>query len=424
MRFCFLTSFYPPESFGGDGVQVSRLAEALARAGHSVTVVHSGEAYRALGGPNPPDAGSNAVRRVRVDAGLGVLSPLAIHLSGRPLLTRRALEDVLGEPFDVLHFHNPSLIGGPAAFRFGSGLKLLTAHEMWLLCPTHTLWRHNREVCDSHQCIRCSLHYRRPPQPWRWSGLLDRSVAELDALIAPSDTSARLHARFADRTRIARLDHFVPEPPVVSLGEADASSNGAGAAPYLMFAGRLEPLKGIRELVEEFRGRRERLIVAGDGSLEPELRSRAAELPNVELVGWVEPGRLASLYAGAIAVVVPSLGHEAFGLAAVEAWAQRTPVVMRRFGALAELAERSDGALAYSSEEELSGALDLIAADEELRGRLASRGRAAYERLWTEEVHLRGYMELISDLARERGDDRLAESALAASAAAPLGAAV
>ena len=47
------------------------------------------------------------------------------------------------------------------------------------------------------------------------------------------------------------------------------------------------------------------------------------------------------------AVVVPTLGHEAFGLAAVEAFARGTPAFVHRFGALAELAESTGAALSF-----------------------------------------------------------------------------
>src|SRR5919106_3229385 len=53
LRFCMLTTFYPPWSFGGDAIQVQRLSEALAERGHEVTVVHSLEAYRALSRDRP-----------------------------------------------------------------------------------------------------------------------------------------------------------------------------------------------------------------------------------------------------------------------------------------------------------------------------------------------------------------------------------
>ena len=65
-RFCFLTTFYPPYNFGGDGVAVQRLARALVRRGHHVTVVHDVDAFetlvgRALSGPPRVRPTSSAV---------------------------------------------------------------------------------------------------------------------------------------------------------------------------------------------------------------------------------------------------------------------------------------------------------------------------------------------------------------------------
>ena len=36
LRFCMLATFYPPLSFGGDAIQIERLAVALAERGHEV----------------------------------------------------------------------------------------------------------------------------------------------------------------------------------------------------------------------------------------------------------------------------------------------------------------------------------------------------------------------------------------------------
>ena len=34
LRFCLVTTFYPPFNFGGDGIDVERLARALTARGH------------------------------------------------------------------------------------------------------------------------------------------------------------------------------------------------------------------------------------------------------------------------------------------------------------------------------------------------------------------------------------------------------
>lgn len=412
LRFCMLTTFYPPWSFGGDAVQVQRLAGALVEAGHEVTVLHSREAYRTLSRDRPPDEpGHPGVRVVAIGGGAGPTSPTATHLLGRPVLTRRRLRRALGAGHDVVHFHNPSLLGGPAALQLGSGLKLYTAHEHWLVCPTHALWKYQRRVCEKPTCWRCQAVYRRPPQLWRQGDLLERSLESLDALIVLSRTSAGLHARLASHVRIERLGHFVPHPP-----PDDAPP--PGGRPYFLFAGRLEPIKGVETLVDAFRRRRsENLLIAGDGSLEGPLRRSAADLPHVRFLGRVPQAELDGLYRHALAVLTPTLGHESFGLVPVEGFARGTPAIVHRLGALHELVEDSGGGIAYATRDELDAALASVAEDPELRRRLCERARAAYLERWTPEAHLARYLELIARLARARGNEELAAAAASAAAA-------
>jgi glycosyltransferase involved in cell wall biosynthesis len=401
-----LTTFYPPWNFGGDGIQVARLAHALADRGHRVTVVCSPKVHRVLSRQRPaPQRDHPGVEVVPVADGLTSL--LGEYLSGRPLGARRQLEQVLGRGFDVLHFHNPSLLGAPALLGMGEGLRLYTAHEQWLLCPSHVLWKRGGRVCEKPRCWSCEVSHLRPPQPWRWSSLLERSVRHLDALIFPSRASARLHERFTPLVRAEVINHFVPEPPAESAGrQADE--------PFFLYAGRLEPIKGVGALIEAFHDRSENLVIAGDGGLRRRLQWAARGLPHVRFTGWLPPERLEGLYRDALAIVVPTRGHEAFGLVAAEAFARGTPTVLHRFGALEELLEDTGAGIGYRGPEELAGALDRIAGDARLRAELGRRGRAAFLERYSTEHHLRQYLSLIADLAGGRGDAELAAAALAA----------
>jgi glycosyltransferase involved in cell wall biosynthesis len=414
IRFCMLATFYPPWSFGGDAMQVQRVSQALVERGHDVTVVHSPEAYRALSRERPAAPRHDpTVRLVPIDARLGALSPLATYLSGRPLLTRRQLERAMDGRFDVLHFHNPSLLGGPGVLAMGRGLKLYTLHEQWLVCPTHVLWKYQRRVCEAPHCVRCTLSYRRPPQPWRRGGLLERSVAALDALIAPSDTTARLHQRFAKQVAIERIDYLLPDPG--RTRPVPPASGPPHERPYFLFAGRLESIKGVERLVEVFRTPRGAdLLVAGTGKLEDSLRRQSSGLTNVRFLGWVEQDRLDALFRDALGVILPTVGHETFGQVLLEAIARGTPIVARRFSAQGELVERSGGGISYDSEAELGRVLEKLAADPSLRRALGEQGRDAYERHWTPEAHLGRYFSLIARIARARGDAELAAAADAA----------
>src|SRR5450631_1616545 len=85
LRFCFLSIFYPPYSFGGDAIFVSRLANALARRGHEVDVIHCVDSYKALAKSEPdhqfPNHPNVTVHSLR--SRLGFLSPLVAQQTGR-----------------------------------------------------------------------------------------------------------------------------------------------------------------------------------------------------------------------------------------------------------------------------------------------------------------------------------------------------
>jgi len=420
LRFCMLTTFYPPWNFGGDGIQVERLSRALADRGHSVTVACAPPVHRWLSGERRTDPDRYpGIEVVPVEGGLPSLA--GRYLSGRPVGAERQLRRLLDRGFDVLHFHNPSLLGAPRLLSMGEGLKLYTAHEQWLLCPSHVLMRRNGRICENPPCASCELTHRRPPQLWRRTGLLKRSLGHLDALIAPSRTSARLHSRFASLVAVEVLPHFVPEPgaaPSQRPGSAPATAlDGSGAKRYFLYVGRLEPVKGVEALIDAMRGRPEELVIAGDGGLARRLRRRAAKLGNVRFTGWLEGEDLDRLHRGALAVVIPTLGHEAMSLVALESFARGTPAIVHRFGTLGELAETTGAALAYGTPGELDAALDRVASDAPLRRRLADRGRDAARRQFSPESHLSRYLSLIACLAGERGDSELSRAAEAASGA-------
>ena len=162
LRFCFLTTFYPPYNFGGDGIAVQRLARGLVRAGHKVTVVHDIDAFNVLSGGAEPPAMTEpeGVTILGLRSGVGALSPLLTQQTGRPVMNGRRIGRLLRDgAFDVINFHNVSLIGGPGLFKYGRALKLYMAHEHWLVCPTHVLWRYERRscggtpACSSANCI-------------------------------------------------------------------------------------------------------------------------------------------------------------------------------------------------------------------------------------------------------------------------------
>ena len=396
-RFCMFATYYPPYSYGGDGITVQRLSRALVRAGHAVTVIHDADAFTALGHPVPqaPQA-DDGVEVITLRSSLGMASLLLTYELGRPVVHGTEIESVLARRrFDVVHFHNVSLVGGPGLFALARGsTTLYTAHEHWLVCPTHVLWRHRRERCTGRECLRCTLSYGRPPQLWRHTGLLERAVDDVDTFIALSEFSRAKHREFGFAREMEVL------PPIVfdaEVGGLDAPAERPHPRPYFFYAGRLERIKGLDDIIPLFRDGAipADLVIAGAGSHEPVLRAVAADSPRVCFVGHLPAERLAPLYRFAIAHIAPSVCYETFGNTLVEAFRQRTPVVARRLGPFPEIVTHAGAGELFDDVEELRPILERLIADPAYRDRLGAAGRIAYDATWSEEAILPRYLDIV-----------------------------
>jgi glycosyltransferase involved in cell wall biosynthesis len=134
---------------------------------------------------------------------------------------------------------------------------------------------------------------------------------------------------------------------------------------YLLFVGPREPRKAPEVLDAAYsraraRGLDAELVVVGDGAAR------------------VDDRELASLYAGALAVVQPSF-LEGFGLPPLEAAAHGTPAVVSALDCFAETLGGAALRVAPGDASALADAMLQIAGDDALRARLgaAARARAA-----------------------------------------------
>ncbi len=198
---------------------------------------------------------------------------------------------------------------------------------------------------------------------------------------------ARIVVAVSSATREDLLAAGWPVEParlrVVAPGaDGVADTTTAAARPsYLLFVGALEPRKGIDVLAAAYRDARARglqteLLVAGSGRLAGQL----AGIDGVTRAGAVDDARLAELYAGARALVLPSW-LEGFGLPPLEAALHGVPSVLtdlpvfhETLGAAALYVPPGDSAA-------LADALLRVDADSALRERLGSEARAAARQL-------------------------------------------
>ncbi|MFN0114154.1 MAG: glycosyltransferase family 4 protein [Paracoccaceae bacterium] len=400
------TTFYPPYNFGGDGIGIQRLARAMAARGHDVTVVHNEDSFLILGGKPPatPDP-QDGVRRIGLRSRNGFLANLVIQQTGRPLPHAARLREILNERKpDIVWYNNASLIGGPGILAYGDGLRVYEAHEHWLVCPTHVLWRYGRELCDERHCLKCQIAYRRPPQLWRATGLLDRMLDRADLIVAKSDFSRDKHAEFGLRQGMEVIPYFLPDLDA----EAIAPYTGH-PRPYFLFVGRLEKIKGLQDVFPAFdRYPDADLLILGDGDYAGELKRLASGNPRIRFLGRKSPEELNAYYRGAQALIVPSVCYETFGIILIESFRLGTPVIARDLGPFPEIIRTAGAGDLFRTEDDLIAAMRRLQGDPAERARQGAAARAAFEAHWREDRVIARYGEALARAAHRRGDRSLA----------------
>jgi glycosyltransferase involved in cell wall biosynthesis len=399
MRFGMVTTFYPPFSYGGDATYVRNLAKSLKDRGHEVEVITSTDAYfvRSKDDGQVDTTVDDGIKVHRLRHPAGLLAPLVSHQTGFPALHAPALKSFMAEPFDVLHFHNISLMGAPGVLGMGTArARLLSLHDHWLVCPTHVFWKNQSHACDRRTCFSCAIKSGLPPQLWRYTGLRERYVAKMDRLLAPSEFTARMHRDNGVMAPIKVLPLF---------SSLDGPGEQTAVKPNrIIFAGRVMDLKGIGNLVRVVADMPDiELLVIGDGERRADLTEQFETNPNIRFLGKVDQAELAVHYASAAAIIVPSVVPETFGLTLVEAAACGTPAIVAKWsGGAAEIIGETGGGLLYGSDEELVSAIRELTGNRDLRDRLSALARAGYQSHYTRDKHVADYLGHVDDVLGKR----------------------
>lgn len=310
MRAAVLTTSYPRGPGDVAGLFVADAVERLRRAGADVEVVspasfrHFGLAY-----------GAGIVGNLQRSPWRVVLVPLFLVSFWRA--ARRVARNV-----DVVHAH-----WLPSAF-----VGLLTRKPV-----VAQVWGTDVELAGK--------------VPWLARWILRRARV----VIAPSNA-------LADAVRGLGANEVRVIPSGVEVPATDGAEDDP---PFVLFAGRLSPEKGILELVAAANGLP--LVVVGDGPL----RDRVAGAR-----GFAAHDELERLYDRAAVVAIPS-HREGFGVVCAEAMAHGRPVVASAVGGLLDLVvDGETGILVPPGDvEALREALTRLLADEPLRRRMGEAAR-------------------------------------------------
>ena len=209
--------------------------------------------------------------------------------------------------------------------------------------------------------------------------IIPAAVRRARILVAVSRfTASQLEETFAvDRGRLRIIEHGIDHERWKRPPDADIAATRSKyqlPSEYLLYVGTVKPNKNIGTLLAAHRPSHPPLVFAGAGHPEFERAGLATDgLANVIPIGRVPDADLAALYAGAIALVLPSL-YEGAGFTPLEAMAVGTPVVSSDGGALSDTVGDAGLLVPPRDSGAWSEALTTISEQASLRQELAAAG--------------------------------------------------
>jgi glycosyltransferase involved in cell wall biosynthesis len=327
--------------------------------------------------PRSYDGGGRLDRRIR-DAASSVYSRRV----------RASLGALLDECTpDVAHLHNVyhqltlSVVDELARRRVP---MVLTLHDWKIACPAYTLFT---EGAPCRRCVRGSVANAVVHRCVKGSVLASSVAAAEAALARHRGTYGKIQrfiapSRFAvdvagmsgvEPRRVAHVPNFLTDV------ELSATAPPGPRDPVLIYAGRLDATKGIRQLLDAIArvSARAVLRIAGSGELEGEVRAAAARDPRIEYLGRVERAELLAQLDRARAVVLPSVWEDNGPLAILEAQARGAALVVTDRGGPPEFVRDGESGLIVPAEDvaALAGAMQRLVADPQLAQRLGQAGR-------------------------------------------------
>jgi glycosyltransferase involved in cell wall biosynthesis len=373
MRILYVTAHYPPDFTSGATLQLRRIAQHAAAAGHEVAVL-SGAIARGLadGDTRTETVDGVTVHWIgtadRIDDGddRNWLNPAATAYAEAVMDRWRP---------DVVHAHVLQTLGaGPLAAAARRGIAtVLTMHDFWWWCARLFLVDRDLRPCplvttDSDCACARSAAWRRER-----AERLDADLAAVDQVLAPS-------AVFRD---VLVANGLAAER--VEVDENDVDAESASAPPpapatddvNFVYVGGDHPLKGrdvMLGAVRRLRRRRGwRLTMYGTSRPARRWRWR-----RVRFEPPYAPDRTGAVLGAADVMVIPSVARESFSLAAREALAAGLAVITSDCLGPTEVVEDGVNGLIVPLADDagLAGAMERLIGDRPLLERMRRAARA------------------------------------------------
>jgi len=209
-----------------------------------------------------------------------------------------------------------------------------------------------------------------------------------------------------ERVIVENLFHIRTDGKTIGIGIDRTFEPGEGSRfrtdfdleedPYLLYVGRLDPSKGVGELIRffvELKGRTRnnlKLVLAGDKQID------IPDHPDLIVTGFLSDQQKRDAFSGSLALVQSSY-FESFSIVLCESWIQKRPALVQgRCEVLKGQALRSGGAIPYEGFAEFEAAVLFLLENPEIGTQMGIAGDEYVKANYDWDVVVNGFEETLN----------------------------
>ncbi len=413
MKILHVTPMYAP-ALGGAEHHLKVVSEGLVCRGHTVTVFTANvadglDSWLSRHGGLPEFEFINGVRVIRFDPGGG--------------LWAKALDKLLrlkGGWRSVNYILTPGglelLSQGPRTLTM---IPQILKHDADIVASMNWYWPpayHTYLASRLKHFTLVGIPLFHTAQSWCNRSIYRSMLARYDAVIVNTSYEGKFaRERGAARVEVAGVG-IDPHAFDLRSGEGMRTYYGLGTFPVVGFVGRQEVTKGVVRLIEAMRtvwewNKEVRLVLAGPCS-DNRVEAVLVNLPSnqrtrIVQIGLFEEKDKASIFDVFDVFAMPSI-EESFGIAYLEAWLCKKPVIGARIGPTqCVIDEGQDGLLADPDDpEDIARAIIALLSNSNMRERMGRNGHAKAITRYTWDNVIDRVEKLYLELAAARAGNR------------------
>jgi len=243
-------------------------------------------------------------------------------------LERFLIKSIKKHNINVIHANDRLTIIGAIKAAKKTGIPIVIHfRDYWFCCPKSSCYNQegkNCDICSYSKLRKCSGLKR-----IIWDSYKLYYIKKQWKLLNKANIKIAISSTVKEK-----LDRCLIKNSLVIPNSIEGSRNIVKTFKknklQILYLGKLEPSKGIQNILNLLDYKKVEFIVAGYGSLEPLVKKSPAKF-----LGWVKDTN--DLFNKADILIIPSLWEEPFGRVAIEAMSYGIPVIASDIGGIKDI---------------------------------------------------------------------------------------